>query len=151
MRNIDPSRMCITVFKNIFLVLIYSERNRLPKTCMWLELKTRRLQKSGVFILLKLCPTLFFHGKTACPKFQFSSIRRRTWEEFSTPDLSSCHLKWWSCWMWGVDLYNSITFFLHKSINLITTAFICHTNIGLHIFGLLNIPSMCSPDIYNIT
>ena len=42
MRNIDPSRMCITVLKNNFLVLIYSERRRLTKTCMWFELKTRR-------------------------------------------------------------------------------------------------------------
>jgi hypothetical protein len=27
-------------------------------------LKTRNLEKSGVFILLKACPTGFFHGKT---------------------------------------------------------------------------------------
>jgi hypothetical protein len=39
-------------------------------------LKTRRLEKSGVFILLKACPTDFFYGKTASPKFQFSSPGR---------------------------------------------------------------------------
>ena len=83
MRNVDPSRMCITVLKNNFLVLIYSERRRLTKTCMWFELKTRRLEKSGVFILLKACPTGFFHGKTASPKFQFSSPGRRTWGIFN--------------------------------------------------------------------
>jgi hypothetical protein len=33
------------------------------------KLKIRRLEKSGVFILLKACPTGFFHGKTASPKF----------------------------------------------------------------------------------
>jgi hypothetical protein len=33
-------------------------------------LKTRHLEKSGVFILLKACPTGFLNGKTASPKFQ---------------------------------------------------------------------------------
>jgi hypothetical protein len=41
-------------------------------------MKTRRLEKSGVFILLKACPMGFFHGKTASPKFQFSSPGHRT-------------------------------------------------------------------------
>jgi hypothetical protein len=50
---------------------------------MWFELKTRRLGKSGVFILLKACPTGFFHGKMASPKFQFSSPGRRTWGIFN--------------------------------------------------------------------
>ena len=45
---------------------------------MWFELKTWRLEKSGAFILLKACTTGFFHGKTASPKFQFSSPGRRT-------------------------------------------------------------------------
>jgi hypothetical protein len=40
----------IIFIQNSFLVLIYSERRRLTKTCMWFELKTRRLEKSGVFI-----------------------------------------------------------------------------------------------------
>jgi hypothetical protein len=62
---------------------IYSERRRLTKTCMWFELKTRRLEKSGVFILLKACQTGFFHGKPASPKFQFSSPGRRTWGIFN--------------------------------------------------------------------
>ena len=29
---------------------------------MWFEMKTRRLEKSGVFILLKACTTGFFHA-----------------------------------------------------------------------------------------
>jgi hypothetical protein len=50
---------------------------------MWFELKTRCLEKRGVFILLKACTTGFFHGKTASPKFQFSSPGRRTWGIFN--------------------------------------------------------------------
>ena len=50
---------------------------------MWFKLKTRRLEKSGFFILLKACPTGFFNGKTASPKFQFSSPGRRTWGIFN--------------------------------------------------------------------
>jgi hypothetical protein len=37
-------------------------------------LKTRHLEKSGVFILLKACPTGFLNGKTASPKFQFNKL-----------------------------------------------------------------------------
>ena len=55
----------------------------MTKTYMWFELKRRRLGKSGVFILLKACPTGFFHGKTASPKFQFSSPGHRTWGIFN--------------------------------------------------------------------
>ena len=55
----------------------------MTKTCKWFELKTRRLEKSGAFILLKACPAGFFHGKTASPKFQFSNPGRRTWGIFN--------------------------------------------------------------------
>jgi hypothetical protein len=34
-------------------------------------------------VLLKACPTGFFHGKTASPKFQFSSPGRQTWGIFN--------------------------------------------------------------------
>jgi hypothetical protein len=47
-------------------------------------LKTRRLEKSGVFILLKACPTGFFHGKTTTRSFNFL-VPGVLPEEFSTP------------------------------------------------------------------
>jgi hypothetical protein len=62
---------------------------------MWFELKTRHLEKSGFFILLKACPTGFLNGKTASPKFQFSSPGRRTWAIFNPWKWSTiCWLKW---------------------------------------------------------
>jgi hypothetical protein len=69
-------------FQTIFDVLVIGETNspsilRLTKTCMRFELKTRCFKKSGLFILLKACQTGFFHGKTASPKFQFSSFLRK--------------------------------------------------------------------------
>ena len=72
----------------------------MTKTCMWFELKTRCLENSGVFILLKACPTGFFHGKTASPKFQFSSPGRWTWGIFNP---CMCYLYVYIClWMYWI-------------------------------------------------
>ena len=67
----------------------------MTKTCMWFELKTRHLEKSGVFILLKACPTGFLNGKMASPKFQFSSPGRRTWGIFN-PCHGQTNFNYWS-------------------------------------------------------
>jgi hypothetical protein len=119
--NIDQSYVYVDNFWEKCRCLILILR-RLTKTCMWFELKTRCLEKSGVSILLKACPTGFFHGKTASPKFQFSSPGRRTWgivgslpvmpsllpqcslrEKSSLPIFCKCGELWSDTWYMVID------------------------------------------------
>jgi hypothetical protein len=65
--------------------LVYSERRWLTKTCMWFELKTRRLEKKWSFYFIKGMPDrLFPWKKRQAQSFNFL-VPGVVHEEFSTP------------------------------------------------------------------